>query len=67
MRAHIVLGHPEPQSFNAHLAREAQKELSAAGWQVSLTDLYACDFDPREGPEHYRERADAARFDAQRE
>ena len=23
MRAHIVLAHPEPQSFNAHLARQA--------------------------------------------
>lgn len=28
MRAHIVVAHPEPQSFNAHLAREAGSLLS---------------------------------------
>ena len=67
MRAHIVLAHPEPQSFNAHLARQACAALEAEGWRVSSTDLYASGFDPCEGPEHYRDRVDPARFDAQRE
>src|SRR5277367_4029226 len=67
MRAHIVLAHPEPRSFNAHLANEARAALAAQGWQVTTTDLYGCGFDPCEGPAHYVERADAARFDAQRE
>jgi NAD(P)H dehydrogenase (quinone) len=67
MRAHIVLAHPEPQSFNGHLAQEARSALEAAGWQVSQTDLYAGGFDPCEGPQHYRDRVDPARFDAQRE
>jgi NAD(P)H dehydrogenase (quinone) len=67
MRAHIVLAHPEPRSFNGHLAEEARAALAALGWEVTATDLYGCGFDPREGPAHYVERADAARFDAQRE
>jgi NAD(P)H dehydrogenase (quinone) len=67
MRAHIVLAHPEPQSFNAHLARQAQTALEAEGWRVSSTDLYASGFDPCEGPNHYRDRVEPARFDAQRE
>ena len=67
MRAHIVLAHPEPQSFNAHLAHEAKATLAAAGWSVTQTDLYASGFDPCECAEHYRDRADVGRFDAQRE
>jgi NAD(P)H dehydrogenase (quinone) len=67
LRAHIVLAHPEPRSFNAHLVRESRSALEAAGWTVSSTDLYADGFDPCEGPEHYRDRADASRFDTQRE
>ena len=34
MRAHIVLAHPEPRSFNGHLARVAADTLSARGWGV---------------------------------
>src|SRR5579863_2958402 len=67
MRAHIVLAHPEPRSFNAHLADEARATLGSLGWQTTATDLYGCGFDPCEGPAHYAERADASRFDAQRE
>jgi NAD(P)H dehydrogenase (quinone) len=65
--AHIVLAHPEAQSFNAHLARTAAKALEAQGWSVTLSDLYAMGFDPCERPEHYASRKEPARFDAQSE
>jgi len=62
MQAHIVLAHPEPQSFNAHLARVAERTLAARGWSVSLSDLYAQGFDPCERLEHY---GGEGRFDVQ--
>ena len=46
MRAHIVLAHPEPKSYNGHLARLAEQALSGRGWQVTLSDLSAMGFDP---------------------
>lgn len=67
MRAHIVLAHPEPKSFNAHLANVARSSLEAQGWSVSLTDLYTAGFDPCERAEHYRARTEPARFDVQAE
>ncbi len=67
MHAHIVLAHPEPQSFNAHLARRASHALAAQGWSVSLSDLYAMGFDPCERPEHYGARRQRDRFDVQAE
>jgi len=63
MKAHIVLAHPEPKSFNGQLSGISQRVLSAAGWQVTLSDLYAMDFDPREGPHHYRSRKNPDVFD----
>ena len=67
MKAHIVLAHPEAQSFNGQLAASTQQNLETHGWQVTLSDLYAMDFDPREGPRHYSARKDAAVFHAQTE
>lgn len=67
MRAHVVLAHPEPRSFNAHLVRAGTAALEAAGWSVTVSDLYAMGFDPCERPEHFRERLDAGRFDVQAE
>jgi len=67
MRAHFVLAHPEPQSFNAHLVRSGSAALEGAGWSVSVSDLYAMGFDPCERREHFSDRADPARFDAQAE
>jgi NAD(P)H dehydrogenase (quinone) len=67
MHAHFVLAHPEPQSFNAHLVRSGSAALEAEGWTVSVSDLYAMGFDPCERPEHFGDRAGAARFDAQAE
>ena len=67
MHAHFVLAHPEPQSFNAHLAGFGAAALEAEGWSVSVSDLYAMGFDPCERPEHYPDRAAPARFDVQAE
>lgn len=67
MEAHIVLAHPEPKSFNAHLARVAERVLRERAWQVSTSDLYAMAFDPSEKAEHYEDRRDPDRFDAQAE
>lgn len=67
MHAHIVLAHPESQSFNAHLARVAQRAMEGEGWSVSLSDLYAIGFDPCERAEHYAARMQPARFDVQAE
>ena len=46
MHALIVLSHPEPQSFNAAMARRAAEALTAAGHTVDLADLHAEGFDP---------------------
>ena len=67
MKAHIVLAHPEAKSFNAHLAGISQRVLSAGGSQVTYSDLYAMDFDPREGAHHYQSRKDPDVFHAQTE
>jgi NAD(P)H dehydrogenase (quinone) len=67
MRAHIVCAHPEPQSYNAHLAATAKAALERRGWTVTLSDLYQMGFDPCERASHYAEPLDAARFDVQGE
>jgi NAD(P)H dehydrogenase (quinone) len=67
MQAHIVLAHPESQSFNAHLAQVARHALEAQGWSVSLSDLYGMGFDPCERAEHYVARQQPQRFDVQAE
>jgi len=67
MNVLIVLAHPEPASFNAHLASRARDAFIAAGHAVTLSDLYADGFDPREAGHHFSERVDPTRFDAQAE
>jgi len=67
MHAHIVLAHPEPQSYNGHLAQTARRALMDQGWSVTLSDLYAMGFDPCERGEHYLARKLPSRFDAQAE
>ena len=46
MRVHIILAHPERQSFNGALFDTAIANLKAAGHTVSTSDLYRLDFDP---------------------
>lgn len=65
MHCHIVLSHPETQSYNHHLAETAMATLKANGWTVSLTDLYAMDFDPCERREHFTAWPEGQRFDVQ--
>jgi len=67
MKAHIVLAHPETKSFNAHLSGISERALGDAGWQTTLSDLYAMDFDPREGPHHYSSRQNRDVFHTQSE
>ena len=67
MRAHIVLAHPEAKSFNAHLSDLSRQVLNAEGYQTTLSDLYAMDFDPREGSHQYSSRKDIDVFHAQTE
>ena len=67
MRAHIVCAHPEPQSYNAHLAATASQALEQRGWSVTVSDLYTMGFDACERGAHYPDRADPVRFDAQAE
>lgn len=67
MHAHFVLAHPEPDSFNAHLAGSGAAALEARGWSVSISDLYAAGFDPAERAAHFPSRLDPARFNVQAE
>ncbi len=67
VKAHIVLAHPEAKSFNAQLSDTSQRVLGVAGCKTTLSDLYAMDFDPREGPHHYGSRKDSEVFHAQTE
>lgn len=67
MKAHVVLAHPEPKSFSAHLADTACKVLEGRGWSVSKSDLYGLGFDPSERVEHYKDRQDPERFNVQAE
>lgn len=67
LQAHVVLAHPEPHSYNAHLAETARRTLADAGWSVTVSDLYQMGFDPCERGAHYSERVQPERFDAQSE
>ena len=65
--AHVVLAHPEAKSFNGTLAGITQQVLGEAGYRTTFSDLYAMDFDPREGPQHYPTRKDSEVFHTQTE
>ncbi|AJO79030.1 MULTISPECIES: NAD(P)H-dependent oxidoreductase [Pseudomonas] len=67
MHVLIVLAHPEKKSFNAHLAQQAQDTWRAQGHQATVLDLYAEQFEPREGDWHYSSRLDAGHFDTMQE
>lgn len=63
----IVMAHPEPTSFNAALTAHAVKQLSEAGHNVDVSDLYADNFNPVAGRHDFSTVADAARFHYQAE
>ncbi|VTJ90036.1 Hypothetical predicted protein [Marmota monax] len=43
----IVYAHQEPKSFNGSLKKVAVDELSQQGCTVTVSDLYAMNFEPR--------------------
>ncbi len=52
MRISVILGHPDPGSFNHAIAEAAVEALTQNGHDVSFHDLYAERFDPiLPGPE----------------
>lgn len=67
MHAHIVLAHPEPRSYNAHLATTARQTLERSGWTTTVSDLYQLGFDPCERASNYPSPLNRARFDVQSE
>jgi len=67
MHAHIVLAHPEPQSFNHHLTNVAEVALKQKGWSVSVSDLYGKGFDPCERFSHFATPENPGRFNVQSE
>lgn len=67
MHAHIVVAHPEVNSYNAHLAATARQALEQTGAGVTVSDLYRMNFDPCERASHYSQRLDATHFDVQAE
>jgi NAD(P)H dehydrogenase (quinone) len=67
MNVLIILAHPEPGSFNAHLATAARDTFEKQGNSVRLSDLYAMNFDPVEASHHFSSRRDPDHFDAQTE
>lgn len=58
-RAHIVYCHPEPKSFVGAMARTAREALEAAGWDVSVSDLYAKGFNPVASAADFSSRGNA--------
>jgi NAD(P)H dehydrogenase (quinone) len=46
MNALLVYAHPNPQSFNAALAKAIEEEIIANGGQIKVKDLYAIHWDP---------------------
>lgn len=67
MKAHIILAHPEPNSFNGALCDLTQKTLQNKGLSTTISDLYQMGFDPREGADHYAHLANPSAFHAQTE
>ncbi|MES2510455.1 MAG: NAD(P)H-dependent oxidoreductase [Pseudomonadota bacterium] len=67
MNTLIVYANPEPTSFSAALKDAAVKTLSAKGYKVVVSDLYAENFNPVAGRHDFNTVADAGRFHYQQE
>lgn len=67
MRVFIVHAHPEPQSFNGAMTREASAALTAAGHDVVVSDLYAMGFNPVSDRRNFTTVADGGYFRQQGE
>lgn len=53
MKILIVIAHPEPNSFNAAMYREALKTLEENGHEVKTSDLYQMNFNPVSDRENF--------------
>jgi len=58
MRVSVILGHPDPGSFNHAIAKAAVDGLNQKGHDVSFHDLYAEKFDPILPPSEIPKGAD---------
>jgi NAD(P)H dehydrogenase (quinone) len=67
MNVLIVHAHHEPQSFNAALARQAQKSLEQQGHSVTLSDLHSMNFQPVSDRRNFTGTKDAAYLKQQQE
>jgi NAD(P)H dehydrogenase (quinone) len=67
MNVLIVHAHPEPLSFVSALKNAAVAELTAAGHEVRVSDLYAMNFDPRISRADFLATSDPGYFKPQRE
>jgi NAD(P)H dehydrogenase (quinone) len=65
MKVFIVHAHPEPQSFNSTLTREAKNTLEAIGHEVIISDLYAMNFDPVSDRRNFTSQKDPDYFKQQ--
>ncbi len=53
MKVLVVYAHPERQSFNGAMFQTAVETLTAAGHEVTTSDLYAAQFDPVSGRHNF--------------
>jgi NAD(P)H dehydrogenase (quinone) len=65
MKVFIVHAHPEPQSFNSALTREAKTTLETLGHEVIISDLYAMNFDPVSDRRNFTSQKDPDYFKQQ--
>ena len=56
MNVLIVYAHPEPKSFNRAMLTAAVATLTQGGHSVTVSDLYAMNFNPVAGPGDFTER-----------
>ncbi|SDF78804.1 NAD(P)H-dependent oxidoreductase [Chitinophaga filiformis] len=67
MKILIVLAHPEMQSMNGAMFRQAIKTLEEEGHEVKVSDLYREEFNPVSGRNNFKTTYDAAYFKQQLE
>ena len=65
MRAHFVLAHPEPQSFNAHFVALRRRDPGRRRMDDSDVRSVRDGLRSLRAVEHYRDRPDPERFDVQ--
>ncbi len=65
MKVFIVHAHPEPQSFNSAMTREAKIALEAVGDEVIISDLYGMNFDPISDRRNFTSQKDPNYFKQQ--